>query len=185
VSVTGNNALLSTEVIRNTGTSWVTQLGEDFRLNKLLVSKGFDLNTVPGLLVKHIEHKSYRNSLRWLYKSGQDATNLWFEFRELRGPDIVASAFLAVSALSLVLLQSIGRLILLIPFIFCVVVGAAHLNSKFYFKQNFPGFVKAILPNSLLMAAYLLGRQVGLVQNMGSSLKNCIDLLLRPVRNSQ
>ena len=185
VSVVGSNALFSTEALRIAGPSWVTPLGEDFRLNKVLVSKGFDLNTVPGLLVRHIEHKSYRNSLLWLYKSGHDATNLWFEFRELRIPDVVASAFLAVSVLCVVLLLPIGSIVLLIPFLFCAVVGTAHLNSKFYFKQNFPGFVKAILPNSLLIGAYLVGRQVGLIQNLGTCLKSCIDLLLYPERKSQ
>ena len=179
VPVTGNNALFSTEILRNTDTSWVTPLGEDFRLNKLLISKGFDLNTVPGLFVRHIEHKSYRDSLHWLYKSGQDATNLWFEFKEYRRPDFVASAFLAVSILSFVLLPSFGYLILLFPFLSCIVVGAVHLNSKFHFKQNISGFIKAILPNSLLMSAYLLGRQVGLVQNLGSCLNKRIKLLLR------
>ena len=183
VSVVGSNALFSTEVLRNAGTSWVTPLGEDFRLNQLLVSTGFDLNTVPGLVVQHIEHKSYGNSLLWLYKSGKDATNLWFEFRATRRPDLVAGAFLAFSVLSFALLPSIGRLILFIPFLFCVAVGAAHLNSKFYFKQNFPGFVKAILPNSILMGAYLLGRQVGLIHNLGIYLKNHIAWLLTPVRN--
>jgi glycosyltransferase involved in cell wall biosynthesis len=184
VSVAGSNALFLTEVLRTAGTSWVTPLGEDFRLNKLLVSKGFDLNTVPGLFVRHIEHKSYRNSLRWLYKSGHDATNLWFEFRELRGPDVAASAFLVVTVLSVALLPSFGGLILLTPFLFCTAVGTGHLNSKFYANENFPGFVKAILPNSILMGAYLLGRQASLIQNLGCFLKNRIDLLLRCGKNA-
>ena len=185
VSVAGSNALFSTEVLRNVGTCWVTPLGEDFRLNHLLVLKGMKLNTVPGLLVRHIEHKSYLNSFFWLYQSGHDATNLWFEFRKTRGPDLVASAFLVVSVLSVALLQHFGALILFSPFLFCVAVGAGHLNSKFYAKENLPGFVMAILPNSILMGAYLIGRQVGLIQKLGCYLKKLVDLLLRRERNSQ
>ena len=163
-AITGNNSLFITEHLLSLGNSWMTPLGEDFRLTQLLFGQERTVKTVPGIIVQHIEHKSFAQSIKWLYKSGEDATKLLFEFRILRRPDLVFVIFLL-----LVLATAIGGLTFgapaTLPILgFLGLVGFAHLYSKFEVTTRPLGFLMGIIPNSVLMTSYLVGRSVGLLR---------------------
>jgi glycosyltransferase involved in cell wall biosynthesis len=164
IPLMGSNALFRTDVLRDAGQNWLTPLGEDFRLNHILQQRGYKLKTIDNLLVRHIEFKTYRNSLVWLYKSGVDATRLWLEFRITRLPDIATILFLSSVVAIPILYPFIGQWCFLSPFLLILLVGLFHLVSKFHFRVNSLGFVGAWLPNSVLMLTYFLGRTSGILQ---------------------
>ena len=163
IYVTGNNALFRTDALRDSGQKWLTPLGEDFRLNQALQIKGYKLKRIDNLVVHHIESKTYRESLKWLYKSGEDATRLWLEFKITRTPDI-ASVFFLGSVISIPILSPFfGLWSFLSALLLVLLVGLSHLVSKFYFYKNTRGFIVALLPNSVLMLSYFIGRIYGIL----------------------
>jgi glycosyltransferase involved in cell wall biosynthesis len=163
IYVTGNNALFRTDALRDSGQKWLTPLGEDFRLNQALQIKGYKLKRIDNLVVHHIESKTYRESLKWLYKSGEDATRLWLEFKITRTPDI-ASVFFLGSVISIPILSPFfGLWSFLSALLLVLLVGLSHLVSKFYFYKNTRGFIVAWLPNSVLMLSYFIGRIYGIL----------------------
>jgi cellulose synthase/poly-beta-1,6-N-acetylglucosamine synthase-like glycosyltransferase len=162
INVTGNNALFRTSALKDLGQNWVTPLGEDFRLNQVLLKQEFMLKRIDNLVVQHIESKTYRESLKWLYKSGEDATRLWLEFKITRTPDIAAVIFLGSVISTPILTSLFGFWSLLFVLTLVLLVGLGHLVSKFYFHKNTLGFIAAWLPNSVLMLSYLLGRISGI-----------------------
>jgi glycosyltransferase involved in cell wall biosynthesis len=163
IYVTGNNALFRTDALRDSGQKWLTPLGEDFRLNQALQIKGYKLKRIDNLVVRHIESKTYRESLKWLYKSGEDATRLWLEFKITRTPDI-ASVFFIGSVISIPILRPFfGLWSVLSSLLLVLLVGLSHLVSKFYFYKNTRGFIVAWLPNSVLMLSYFIGRIYGIL----------------------
>jgi cellulose synthase/poly-beta-1,6-N-acetylglucosamine synthase-like glycosyltransferase len=163
IYVTGNNALFRTDALRDSGQKWLTPLGEDFRLNQALQIKGYKLKRIDNLVVHHIESKTYRESLKWLYKSGEDATRLWLEFKITRTPDI-ASVFFIGSVISIPILRPFfGLWSVLSSLLLVLLVGLSHLVSKFYFYKNTRGFIVAWLPNSVLMLSYFIGRIYGIL----------------------
>lgn len=163
IYVNGSNALFRADALRDSGQNWVTPLGEDFRLNEVLQMKGYKLKRINNLVVQHIESKTYIESLKWLYKSGADATWLWFEFKITRTPDIAAVLFLGSVILIPIFIPFFGFWSSLSAVILVMLVGFSHLVSKFYFHKNTLGFIAAWLPNSLLMVSYFLGRFYGLI----------------------
>jgi cellulose synthase/poly-beta-1,6-N-acetylglucosamine synthase-like glycosyltransferase len=163
IYVTGNNALFRTDALRDSGQKWVTPLGEDFRLNQALHMQGYKLKRIDNLVVHHIESKTYRESLKWLYQSGVDATRLWLEFKITRTPDL-ASVFFIGSVISIPILRPFfGLWSVLSSLLLVLSVGLSHLVSKFYFYKNTRGFIVAWLPNSVLMLSYFIGRIYGIL----------------------
>jgi glycosyltransferase involved in cell wall biosynthesis len=163
IYVTGNNALFRKDALLDSGLNWVTPLGEDFRLNQELQMKGYKLKRIDNLVVHHIESKTYRESLKWLYKSGEDATRLWLEFKITRTPDLAAFLFLG-SVISIpILTPFFGLRSSLSVLVLVLFVGLSHLVSKFNFHKNIFGFIAAWLPNSVLMLSYFLGRISGIM----------------------
>jgi glycosyltransferase involved in cell wall biosynthesis len=163
IPVMGSNALFRADVLRDSGRNWLTPLGEDFRLNHILQQRGFKLKTINNLFVRHIEFKTYRNSMVWLYKSGVDATRLWLEFRITRVPDIATILFLSSVIAIPILNRFIGQWCFLSPFLLILLVGLFHLVSRFHFRVNSLGFIAAWLPDSLLLLSYFLGRTLGIL----------------------
>jgi glycosyltransferase involved in cell wall biosynthesis len=86
--ITGNNVLFSREALTRVAFAPDAQLGEDFRLAKTMVRDGLQLSTLGDLVVEHRESKTYVEAIRWMWRSGVDATALLFEFRVLRIPDL-------------------------------------------------------------------------------------------------
>jgi glycosyltransferase involved in cell wall biosynthesis len=163
ISVNGSNALFRTNALRDLGQNWATPLGEDFRLNEVLQMKGYKLKRIDNLLVQHIESKTYIESLNWLYKSGVDATWLWFEFKITRNPDLAAVLFLGSVISFPILIPFFGLWSSLSTVFLVLIVGLSHLASKFYCHKNTLGFIAAWLPNCLLILSYFLGRIYGII----------------------
>jgi glycosyltransferase involved in cell wall biosynthesis len=163
IDVTGNNSLFHAAVLRGSGRDWLTPLGEDFRLNHALQMRGFKLKRIDNLVVQHVETKTYKESIVWLYKSGVDATRLWMEFKITRTPDIAAVLFLGSVFSIPILIPFFGLWGSLSAVIIVLLVGLSHLVSKFYFLKNTLGFIASCLPNSLLMVSYFLGRFFGII----------------------
>lgn len=157
--ITGNNVVFDGAVLRRTGFDETARLGEDFRLAAQLLRDGHHLERIPGLQVRHHETKSYRKSLFWLYKSGEDATNLLREHRRWRTPDTAWAA--TVLALIGGVLLGLRRPIwtLLGPL---AMTGVSLLHTATRFRQKPLGrFLLAALMNLPLTTAYLIGRSVG------------------------
>jgi glycosyltransferase involved in cell wall biosynthesis len=164
VAVTGNNILIKKSALLEMGNSWVTPLGEDFRLNQLLRKKNHKVSCIPTLLVSHNENKTYRDSLKWLFKSGVDATRLAFEFKTLRRPDlafIVWVITLLFALISFIGFHSLYGLLLLLLVNFSISIF--HFYSKFNVFQTPLRSILGILLNVPLIASYLFGRLFGLV----------------------
>ena len=162
ISLTGNNSMFRTEILKELGKEWVTPQGEDFRLQKMLDERGYKTFRIPDLIVEHREKKSFRKTLNWFFISGKDATKLWFQYRGIRLPDIVAVNFTLISIIALATFiagSSIGTALLLI---FLLAVGLTHLSTKFEFRGQSHRLLLAWIPNSTLMTAYLIGRVVGI-----------------------
>jgi glycosyltransferase involved in cell wall biosynthesis len=171
IDVNGSNALFRTSALKDSGRDWLTPLGEDFRLNHALRKRGFKLKRIDSLVVQHVETKTYLESIAWLYKSGIDATRLWFEFKITRTPDIAAFLFFGSVIAIPILGPFFGLWSFLSTFILVLFIGLSHLVSKFYFYKNTLGFMAAWLPNSVLMLSYLLGRIYGTISLLGSELR--------------
>jgi len=164
----GSNSLFNRSALLSVGDSWVTRLGEDFRLHKLFEAHNYPMRSVSTLVVQHIENKSYLQSMKWLFSSGKDATSLWFEFKKTRLPDVLSGLFLAlVLALPCETYFHEYLWILLLPS-FILIVGAGHLHSKFHVTSKVFWALAAWLPNSLLMLSYLTGRLVGFLTFLAS-----------------
>ena len=161
LAVTGNNALFDGSILRSIEFP-DTRLGEDFRLERRLMEAGQRTRTVPGLVVAHAEHKSYRAGLRWLYTSGIDATALWAEFRLLRSPDLAWTGWLASLIVSLSLWPRLGPVALLLFVAVTGVIGSLHALTRFHLCPLAP-FARAWLLDQPALVAYLLGRTVGVV----------------------
>ena len=121
------------------------------------------LKRIDNLVVQHIEIKTYQESLKWLYKSGVDATWLWSEFKITRTPDLAALLFLGSMIFIPILTPFLGVWSFLSTLTLVLVVGLGHLLSKFEFRTNPLNFLFAWLPNSLLMLSYFLGRISGVL----------------------
>jgi len=171
IDVNGSNALFRTAALKDSGRDWLTPLGEDFRLIHALQKRGFKLKRIDNLVVQHVETKTYRESIAWLYKSGVDATRLWLEFKITRAPDIAAILFLGSVIVIPALIPFFGLWSSLSALILVLFVGLSHLVSKFYFHKNTLGFIAAWLPNSALMLSYFLGRIYGTISLLGSELR--------------
>ena len=164
ISMVGSNSLVKKSVLVAMGDSWHTPLGEDFRLNQLMLNEGHRIYNISDLLVRHNEHKSYAASLRWLFNSGTDASRLAFQFRILRTPDF-AFALWFISLMYW--LESLLSQKLPFGFQFFMLVtsliSTIHFYSKFVMlKTPFRSFLGVLL-NFPLIASYLFGRLFGLL----------------------
>jgi glycosyltransferase involved in cell wall biosynthesis len=163
ISLTGNNALIQKSALQEISNGWQTPLGEDFRLNQLLLAKGYLVSNIPNLVVQHNEHKSYVASLKWLMASGIDATRLALQFKRLRIPDLAFILWL-VTFLWLVSLLGTQNAILGIFTLILVTATIAtfHFISKFEIFKTPLRSLLGILLNFPLIGSYLFGRLFGL-----------------------
>jgi len=162
INLTGNNSLFKTEVLKEIGTQWVTRLGEDFRLQRLLEQHGHKTSRIENLFVEHMEHKSFIDTFSWFFDSGKDATKLWFTFKITRMPDIAFFGFLSLLLAAPVLFLTFGPKAMAIVPIFLLLIGLAQLCLKFKVEEKPFNALVAWIPNSILMCSYLLGRTYGL-----------------------
>jgi glycosyltransferase involved in cell wall biosynthesis len=163
ITLMGSNSFFRTEVLKEIGTSWVTRLGEDFRLQRLLENSGFRTSSIAGLIVQHKENKTFFETMKWFFKSGKDASKLWFEFKISRLPDLTFFAFLCLLVVFPFEYHALGVKSLIGLPLFLLLVGIFHLNTKFILLHDPLKFLAAWIPNTVLMTSYLIGRVAGLL----------------------
>jgi glycosyltransferase involved in cell wall biosynthesis len=163
ISVMGSNTLIKKSILMKMGSDWHTPLGEDFRLNQLLLENGYLVSNITDLVVEHNENKSYFASLKWLMVSGIDATRLAIQFKRVRKPDLAFALWL------ISLLYWLGSLLIQkLPFGFLIfilvtsLISTIHLYSKFDLIKTPLRSILGIFLNFPLIASYLFGRLLGL-----------------------
>ena len=163
-AVTGNNALFRRSVFEQVNFDPTLRNGEDVKMGVVMRARGMSAHTVPGLVVEHVETKSYATSLAWLYESGCGATRQMVRDRTVRLPDVVAAGFHLATAAGVAYAgtRRDGRLLaaaaLLPP-----IAAAAHLRTKFRLARTPLRSLGAWACHTPLMTAYLVGRAVGYV----------------------
>ena len=70
---------------------------------------------MPGLLVEHIENKTFPDSLRWLFTTGKGATRQLLTYRQIRVPDLATGAFVVGAAAGVTVAAMVSPFGLLIP----------------------------------------------------------------------
>jgi len=163
-TVTGSNALYRREVFELVRFDPSLREGEDVALNYSIKAGGLSSATVPGLVVRHEESKTFRESLVWLFKSGIGATRQLIIYRQVRQPDV------AVGALSVALAAGLGiaarghRLAgATLPAAFVLAASAQHVRSRFEIpRSHWHKASPAVIVDSAMLTAYFAGRLVGL-----------------------
>ena len=163
-TVTGNNGLYRRKVFDVVNFDPSLREGEDSALNYAMDHQGLAFTTIPDLLVRHEESKTFGTSLRWLFDTGRGATRQLLTYHEVRQPDIVTAAFVGASALGVLLAVRRHRVIgAVIPAGFVVTASVQHLRSRFETpKSSWPRAALAVAAHSTMLAAYFAGRVVGL-----------------------
>lgn len=164
-TVTGSNGLFRNTVFSKVNFDPDKKNGEDVALNFQIKEQALKTLTVPGLLVAHLETKSYKESLRWLFQSGRGASRQFYEHPALRIPDLAFLIFVLVSLAAVA-----GLAFSLLPW--WVTLGAVlayvsassflHLYTKFYLLRGIPNTIAAIFINNTILLSYYIGRIVGL-----------------------
>jgi GT2 family glycosyltransferase len=155
-TVTGSNALYRRRVFEIVGFDPALREGEDVALNQATTAGGLSFGTVPGLLVEHIENKTFGESLRWLFITGTGATRQLLNYRQIRVPDLAAAVWLA----SAVLVSPLG---LALPALLLAAIAAQHVGSRFETPAaRWRSVTAAVAFDSALLLAYFTGRVAGL-----------------------
>lgn len=163
--LTGSNALFRREVFDRVVVDPERRNGEDIALARDLREAGFGVAVVPGLIVDHLETKSWSESLAWLVESGIGAGRQLAETGVWRLPDVAFAAYGVVAALAVVLAVGVPHgwqpgLVMVVGY--PVATGAAHLHRKFSLGATPLRSLSAVPVAAALQAAYYLGRCAGL-----------------------
>ena len=163
-AVTGSNALYRRQVFDLAGFDPALREGEDIALNHATRQHGLSFATVPGLLVQHIEGRTLRDSLRWLYVSGKGATRQLVTYGQVRPPDLAAGAFAGAAGAGLVMALCGRRLAgVSIPAALVLAVSVGHVRSRFETPwRQWRRVMPAVAVDGLLLTAYFTGRMAGL-----------------------
>ena len=162
-TVTGSNALYRRQVFDVVGFDPSLREGEDVALNHATAGHGLSFGTVPGLLVEHIENKSFPGSFRWLFTTGKGATRQLLVYRQIRVPDLAAGAFVAGLAAGVAVAVLVNPLGLALPVALLAAISAQHVRSRFATPlARWRSVAAAIAIDSALLLAYFTGRVAGL-----------------------
>jgi glycosyltransferase involved in cell wall biosynthesis len=168
--ITGNNVLFTREALVRVPFGAEARLGEDFRLAKTMVRNGLRLATLGDLVVEHRETKTYGQALRWMGRSGVDATALLFEFRVVRVPDLAWLSWCAVVICAIVVIP-VGTvapwLAVAVAIVFTLIVSFLFTAARFLVRPHFGRFLAALVLSPPLILTYLVGRCAGLVRLIG------------------
>jgi hypothetical protein len=167
-TVTGSNALYRRQVFDIVGFDPALRDGEDVALNQATARHELSFRTVPGLLVEHIENKSFPQSLRWLFVSGRGATRQLLTYRQIRVPDLAAAVFVAGTAAGIAIAATVSPLGLLIPAGLLLAISVQHVRSRFEVPlRQWRPVTAAVAIDSALLLAYFSGRVAGLTRLLG------------------
>lgn len=163
-AVTGSNALYRRRVFDLVSFDSALREGEDVALNHATAQYGLSFATVPGLLVQHIENKTLRDSLIWLFVSGKGATRQLVTYRRVRPPDVATAAFAGATTAGLLVAVRGKRLAgASIPVTLVLVASIQHVQSRFETPwTQWRRVAPAVAVNSALLTAYFTGRLAGL-----------------------
>jgi glycosyltransferase involved in cell wall biosynthesis len=161
--VTGNNGLYRRSVFNETTFDPNLREGEDVALNHALKGANARLMTIPDLHVRHEEHKSFLESIAWLYESGRGATRQLYRYREVRLPDLVLIGWLGSWIVALTgRRRRAARLAL--PVGYLLAGAAAHTWRSFHWAAVRPDRrIGATLADACLLGAYFAGRLRGIL----------------------
>lgn len=164
-TVTGSNGLFKREVFDKVAFNPQKKNGEDVDLGYKIAAAQFKTVTVPGLLVEHNEHKTYLESLNWLFTSGLGASRQFYEHKEVRLPDLAFFGFVGLLLVSLIgVLAAAIPMALVFAALFAYVSASSlmHLHGKFELARTPLKSLAGLLVNDTLLLAYYLGRCVGM-----------------------
>ena len=162
-AVTGSNALYRRQVFGIVGFDPSLREGEDVALNQATTGHGLSFSTVPGLLVEHIENKTFPESLRWLFTTGKGATRQLLTYRQIRVPDLAVGAFVASVAAGVAVVVLASPLGIAIPVALLLAISVQHVRSRFETPlARWRSVTAAIAIDGALLLAYFTGRVVGL-----------------------
>lgn len=168
--ITGNNVLFAPGALSRVPFAPDSQLGEDFRLAKVMVRNGLRLSTIRDLVVEHRESKTYLEAVSWMWRSGVDATALLFEFGVFRLPDLAWITW-TTGALTMILVAAIGGVAVWVAAAtvtaLTLFVSFPFVGSRFLPRPRPMRFLIALVISPPLILAYLTGRCVGLFHIMG------------------
>lgn len=163
-TVTGSNGLFIADVFKKISFDSNKRNGEDVDLGFQIKKHGIKTQTVPGLLVDHLESKSFRETISWLFESGIGASRQLYEHPAVRIPDL---AFLVFVMLVLVSSSAVAAHFiswwLALAAVICLLLASStmHLHGKFHlFKQPLLS-IFAVMINASVLLSYYAGRFVG------------------------
>jgi len=173
-AVTGSNALYRRQVFEVVAFDPSLREGEDVALNQATTRQGLSFSTVPGLLVEHIENKSFPESLRWLFTTGRGATRQLLIYRQIRVPDLAVGAFLTGLAAGVAIAVLVSPFGIALPVLLLAAIAGQHVRSRFETpRQRWRSVTAAVAIDGALLLAYFTGRVAGLTwlfgQRPGSS----------------
>ena len=158
--VSGSNALYRRSVFDFVQFDPNLRDGEDSVLNHDMTTAGLRCMTIPGLITRHEENKSFKDSLKWLFTVGRGATRQLSSIPKIRLPDVAALAFACSIVLGIfTALEASPILGAAIPVGFVVVASTQHIRSRFYTpRAQWTSILRAIAVDGVLLTAYFLGR---------------------------
>lgn len=165
-TVTGSNGLFKKTVFEKISFDPNRRNGEDVDLGFKIAQHNIKTTTIPGLLVEHLETKTYKESISWLFESGIGASRQFYEHPRIRLPDMAYAAFVVVSvtSLSLVVTQLLPGWIALAAIAGILITSSAmHLRGKFHLSHTVAKSGVAIIINASILLSYYIGRTVGVV----------------------
>lgn len=163
-AVTGSNALYRREVFELVSFDPSLREGEDVALNYSIKAGGLSFATVPGLLARHEESKTFCESLVWLFESGIGATRQLIIYRQIRQPDVVFGVLFVALTAGLGIAARGHRLAgAALPAAFVLVASTQHVRSRFEIPgSHWRKAIPAVVADSAMLTAYFAGRLVGL-----------------------
>jgi glycosyltransferase involved in cell wall biosynthesis len=162
-AVTGSNALYRRKVFDAVSFDPSLREGEDVALNQLTSRHGLSFRTVPGLLVEHIENKTFLESLHWLFTTGKGATRQFLNYRQIRVPDLATGAFVFSMAAGIAIATMVSPLGVLVPVALTLAISVQHVRTRFKTPfQQWRSVIAAIVIDCSLLLAYFAGRVSGL-----------------------
>jgi glycosyltransferase involved in cell wall biosynthesis len=163
-TVAGGNGLYRREVFKYAQFDPALREGEDVSLNHAIAQHGLSCTSVPGLIVEHRENKTWPESLRWMFESGQGATRQLLVYRKIRQPDLAAGVFAAAAAIGVLVSARKSPVAgALIPATVVLGASAQHVRSRFETPlSDWSRVMPAIVADSALLTAYFAGRLAGL-----------------------
>jgi glycosyltransferase involved in cell wall biosynthesis len=164
-TITGNNGLYRAAIFGRIGFDSLLREGEDVAFNYAMTAQGFRAELVPDLLVEHREHKTYMQSVRWLFQSGMGATRQLWRYRRPRPAD-AATVFFWLSMFAWRPRQNMrAPMRIAIPFVALLGGSFVHLRGRYVFQaHDAPRSAAAVVAYAPLLAAYFVGRLAGLAR---------------------